>query len=144
MQLLLMLMQYLLRTRLHKRKTASEQLIDKKELLPMRFALVRAGIRRRAVWSYGVSRSWKSPSFSLRQKRQMATAIVIPGETVMTAFRKNPSAAKHIASAACCRGQVRNHPVHSNRVATYNLLTRGVDSGAAGGKFQDWTFDTGD
>ena len=35
------------------RKTASEQLIDHQELLPMRLAQVRAGIRRRSVW--GVS-----------------------------------------------------------------------------------------
>jgi hypothetical protein len=33
------------------RKTASEQLVDHKELLPMRLAQVRAGIRRRPVWS---------------------------------------------------------------------------------------------
>ena len=105
MQLLLMLTQYLLRTPLHKRKTASEQLIDKKELLPMRFALVRAGIRRRAVWGlFSVSRSWKSPSFSLCQKRQMATAIAIPGETVMRALRKTPLQQQILASADCCRG----------------------------------------
>ena len=34
-----------------KRKTAPEQLIDHQELLPMRFARVRAGFRRRSVWS---------------------------------------------------------------------------------------------
>jgi hypothetical protein len=64
--------------------------MDQQELLPMRLALVRAGIRRRAVWSMGVSRSWKSPSLPLRQKRQAATAIVIPGEMDMKASNKEP------------------------------------------------------
>jgi hypothetical protein len=44
-----------------KRKTASEQLVDQQELLPMRLARVRAGIRRRVVWSVALSRSWKGP-----------------------------------------------------------------------------------
>ena len=44
-----------------KRKTASEQLVDQQELLPMRFAQVQAGIRRRVVWSVALSRAWKGP-----------------------------------------------------------------------------------
>jgi hypothetical protein len=63
--------------------------MDHLELLPMRLALVRAGIRRRAVWSTWYSRSWKSPSLSLRQKRQ--TAAAIPGETgIKDIQQKNP------------------------------------------------------
>ena len=43
------------------RKTASEQLVDQQELLPMRLARVRAGIRRRAVWNLALCRAWKGP-----------------------------------------------------------------------------------
>jgi hypothetical protein len=43
------------------RKTASEQLVDQQELLPMRLARVRAGIRRRVVWSLALRRAWKDP-----------------------------------------------------------------------------------
>ena len=43
------------------RKTASEQLVDQQELLPMRLARVRAGIRRRVVWSLALCRAWKGP-----------------------------------------------------------------------------------
>ena len=35
--------------------------MDQQELLPMRLALVRAGIRRRVVWSIALNRSWKGP-----------------------------------------------------------------------------------
>jgi hypothetical protein len=51
----------------------------------MRLARVRAGIRRRAVWSALVE---FRVLWFLRQKRQKATAIMIPGETIMKAFRK--------------------------------------------------------
>jgi len=40
------------------RKTASEKLIDHQELLPMRLAQVRAGMRRRSAWNVELSRSW--------------------------------------------------------------------------------------
>jgi hypothetical protein len=43
------------------RKTASEQLVDQQELRPMRLARVRAGIRRRVVWSLALRRVWKGP-----------------------------------------------------------------------------------
>ena len=44
---------------------------------------VRAGTRRRVVWNVAWNRSWKGPRpFVLRQKRQTATAIAIPGKTV--------------------------------------------------------------
>jgi hypothetical protein len=43
------------------RKTASEQLIDQQELLPMRLARARAEIRRRVVWSIALTRSWEGP-----------------------------------------------------------------------------------
>jgi len=35
--------------------------MDQQELLPMRLARVRAGIRRRVVWSVALSRAWKGP-----------------------------------------------------------------------------------
>jgi hypothetical protein len=35
--------------------------MDQQELLPMRLARVRAGIRRRVVWSVALSRAWQSP-----------------------------------------------------------------------------------
>lgn len=35
--------------------------MDQQELLPMRLARVRAGIRRRVVWSAALSRAWKGP-----------------------------------------------------------------------------------
>src|SRR5271157_1206239 len=42
-------------------KTASERLTDRHELLPMRFARGRAGIRRRTVWSAALTRSGRNP-----------------------------------------------------------------------------------
>ena len=35
--------------------------MDQRELLPMRLARVRAGIRRRVVWSVPSNRAWKGP-----------------------------------------------------------------------------------
>jgi len=92
MQLLLMLMLYLLRTPLHKRKTASEQLMDETELLPMRFALGRAGIGRRAVWYWCKPILEKSVLLSSPEAPD-GNRNRDPRRDCYDTFSKNPSAA---------------------------------------------------
>jgi hypothetical protein len=92
MQLLLMLTQYLLRTPLHKRKTASEQLMDETELLPMRFALGRAGIGRRAVWYWCKPILEKSVLLSLPEAPD-GNRNRDPRRDCYESTEKNPSAA---------------------------------------------------
>jgi hypothetical protein len=87
--------------------------MDQQELLPMRLARVRAW--RSGVGSSGLSR-YVVPGkvrvlFVLRQKRQTATAIVIPGKTTMrTSYRKTP------LRQPTRKSQVSNHTNSSNRL----------------------------
>jgi len=80
-------------------KTAPEQLIDYQELLPMRLAQVRAGIRRRSIWSICLSRSWRAPHPNYSFARNATWLPQSPRrrdpyEHFMNRnIRKNPSAA---------------------------------------------------
>jgi len=112
MQLLLKLMQYLLRD-LSTKETASAQLMDQKDLLPMRFALVRAGIRRRAIWS-----TWCKP---ILEKSVLLSSPEWPdgnrnrdpGEIVMKGLNKKPLQQQISACYLLQRGRFGNHIVNS-------------------------------